>query len=273
VVVGIDGSRASLNAARWAVAEAVQRDAVLRLIHVVSRVRIGMCPSECELPDADTTLLIAEDVVMDVGRAVRVELARKVGDPAEVLIAESCCAEMICIGESTPYPATGTLFGSTARALLEHARCPVAVIRTDSDGSLRDGGVVSVVLDDEPDSDARVHLAMQEGRLRKATVRQIDRRVNSWIRRYPDVPVEVVASGTGRQYRRGEHEEVGVQLAVVGESDAADVTTLAVPNSHPIPGYPDCSVLMVRKSPGRRRQSEVTANAATHSTTTPVVTQ
>ena len=34
---GVDGSRASLNAARWAVAEAINRDVPLRLVHVSAR--------------------------------------------------------------------------------------------------------------------------------------------------------------------------------------------------------------------------------------------
>ncbi|OBF29569.1 hypothetical protein A5724_25055 [Mycobacterium sp. ACS1612] len=102
------------------------------------------------------------------------------------------------------------------------------------------------MLDDRPDNDARVHLAMQEGRLRKATVRQVDRRVDSWIRRYPDVPVEVVAAGTGRQYRQSDGDGADVQLAVVGAADAGAAATLTMPNCHPILGYPDCSVLLVR---------------------------
>lgn len=34
--------------------------------------------------------------------------------------------------------------------------------------------------------------------------------------------------------------------AVVGSSDADKITSLGVPNCHPILGYPDCSVLLVR---------------------------
>ncbi|MFG1930724.1 universal stress protein [Mycobacterium sp. NPDC048908] len=238
IVVGIDGSPASLNAAKWAVAEAVARDAPLRLIHAVRDHNTA-----CE---ADPLLLTAADVIDEAGHPVCLEVKRVVGDPGEVLIAESCHAAMVCLGEPAPDPSSEKLFGATAIALLEHARCPVAVIRSDSEGLPRDRGVVSVVLDDEPDNDAVVHLAMQEGRLRKATVRQIDRRVGSWIRRYPDVHVEVVASGTGWRYGRTGNEADGTQLAVVGDSDADQIGTLAVPNCHPILDYPDCSVLMVR---------------------------
>ena len=140
----------------------------------------------------------------------------------------------------------GRLIGATATALAEHAHCPVAIIRSRQDGSARTEGVVSVVLSDEPDNDDVVHFAMHEGRLRKATVRQIDRRLDSWIRRYPDVHVESVAAGTGRPYGDGERRDAEVALAVVGNLDASDIASLSVPNCHPILGYPDCSLLLVR---------------------------
>ena len=89
-------------------------------------------------------------------------------------------------------------------------------------------------------------LAMHEGRLRNAIVRQVDRRLNSWIRRYPDVHVETVAAGTGCRYGNSSHQHAGVQLAVVGQADADKISTLAVPNCHPIVDYPACSVLLVR---------------------------
>ena len=247
VVVGIDGSRASLNAARWAVAEAIQRDAVLRLVHAVPASEFSPGPPERHVCNADAALLDARDEVKDVGNSVCLELTRKVGDPDKVLIAESCSADLICIGEPAPRIPTGKLFGSTAAALLERAHCPVAIMRTGADGALRDGGVVSVVLDDQPDNDAVVHLAMQEGRLRNATVRQIDRRLKSWIRRYPDVHVEISAAGTGRQYRSAGNDNGRVQLAVVSDSDTDDMATLGMPNCHPIVGYPDSSVVMYRK--------------------------
>jgi len=240
VVVGVDGSTASLNALRWAVTEAVYRGVPIRLVHAVPECQSAGRAADC----TDIVLLTAEDVIEDVGKPARLELRRTVGEPAEVLIAESCNATMVCIGERAS--SNGKMFGATAVALMEHARCPVAVIRSGADGLPHDDGVISVVLDDQPDNDTRVHLAMQEGRLRKATVRQIDRRADSWIRRYPDVPVEVVACGTGRQYRRADSDGADVQLAVVGDADAAEVAALTTPNCHPILGYPDCSVLLVR---------------------------
>jgi TusA-related sulfurtransferase len=124
------------------------------------------------------------------------------------------------------------------------AHCPVAIIRTNPDGTAAQPGVIAVVLNDEPDNDEVVHQAMEEGRRRHATVRQIDRRLNSWVRRYPDVPVQVVAAGTG--LRTSESRSSAIELAVVGRADADQIAELAAPNSHPILGYPSCSVLIVR---------------------------
>ena len=150
---------------------------------------------------------------------------------------------MVCIGSR---PAQGPPIGCIAKVLAEGAGCPVAIIRTRADGAPQTDGVVSVVLSDDDDTDAVLHLAMHEGRLRHATVRQIDQRTDSWVRRYPDVHVELVAAGTGRQYHRNDARDTGVGLAVVGRRDAADLVALTVPGCHPILGYPDCSVLLVR---------------------------
>jgi nucleotide-binding universal stress UspA family protein len=242
VVVGVDGSTASLNALRWAVAEAAIRDVPIRLVHAVSHVSPRTAPaSRC----GDEVLLRAEDEVSDRGSTLRVESVRVPGKAGEVLLRESRNALMICVGARSQVRSAGTLFGATTTTLAAQAHCPVAIIRSEADGSVSEGGVVSVVLNDEPDNDAVVQCAMEEGRLRNATVRQIDRRVDSWVRRYPDVPVEIVAAGSGRRYRRS-GGDVGFELAVVGNSDADVIGTLGVPNCHPILGYPECSVLLVR---------------------------
>ena len=176
-----------------------------------------------------------------------IETALVVGPAGTMLERESVHASMVCIGARPPHCAAGRLFGETASHLAEFARCPVAIIRSGDDGSARVGGVVSVVLSDETDNDDVVHLAMEEGRLREATVRQIDRRVDSWIRRYPDVHVETVSGGTGWVDERDGNSRNGYTgLAVVGKLDAEVITSLGVPNCHPILGYPDCSVLLVR---------------------------
>jgi len=247
VVVGIDGSQAAVNAAKWAVDEAISRQIPVRLVHVVGRTEAPSASqgiSDWELECGETALAQADVAVQDVGRPVEVETVLLSGDPEHVLINESQDAALVCVGTDRRGWAAGKLLGTTEAALATRAHCPVAIIRTNPDGTPAKPGVIAVVLNDEPDNDEVVHQAMEEGRRRNATVRQIDRRLNSWIRRYPDVPVQVVAAGTGM--RSSENHSSAIELAVVGRADAEQIAELATPNCHPIVGYPDCSVLVIR---------------------------
>ena len=159
-----------------------------------------------------------------------------------MLLEESRSAAIVCVGSGFR---EGAPLGVTATTLAERAHCPVAVIRNTDAFTVRGDGVVAVVLDDEPDNDAVVYQAMREGRLRHATVRQIDRRLDSWVRRFPDVRVDIVAAGMGSGTRDSHHRDPP-QLAVLGRRDAASVAGVVTPNCHPIVGYPDCSVLFAR---------------------------
>jgi hypothetical protein len=186
----------------------------------------------------------ADGAVHGMGKPVEIETALLSGDPEQVLINESQDAALVCLGTGKREWGSDELLGPTAAALAARARCPVAIIQSDSDEPPRQGGVIAVVLNDEPDNDEVVHHAMEEGRLRKATVRQIDRRLSGWARRYPDVHVELVAAGAG--VRVTENHSSAIDLAVVGQADANEIAGLGALNCHPIPGYPDCSVLLVR---------------------------
>jgi nucleotide-binding universal stress UspA family protein len=58
-VVGIDGSQAAVNAAKWAVDEAISRQISLRLVHVVGRSEAQSASqdiSDWELECGETTL-------------------------------------------------------------------------------------------------------------------------------------------------------------------------------------------------------------------------
>jgi nucleotide-binding universal stress UspA family protein len=235
VVVGVDGSHSALNAAQWAAAEAINRGTRLRLVYAAGDVddRAMACAHARRVLDA------AYAAVTGHAPMVQTQTACIPGSPRSVLIEESKDASMICIGADGRY---GSPLGPTATALGKRAQCPVAIIRERRDGVT---GVIAVVLDDAPDNDEVVHQAMREGRLRNATVRQIDRRANSWVRRFPDVRVETVAAGCTPVggYPSG---SALAQLAVVGRADAERIGELVSPNCHPIVGYPDCSVLLVR---------------------------
>jgi nucleotide-binding universal stress UspA family protein len=245
VVVGVDGSQAAISAAKWAIDEAISRALPLRLVHVIPRAEAcGPQPSDWEVECGELALCQADGAVHGMGKPVEIETALLSGDPEQVLINESQDAALVCLGTGKREWGSDELLGPTAAALAARARCPVAIIQSDSEVPPTQGGVIAVVLNDEPDNDEVVHHAMEEGRLRKATVRQIDRRLSGWVRRYPDVHVELVAAGAGVKVT--ENHSSAIDLAVVGQADANEIAGLRALNCHPIPGYPGCSVLLVR---------------------------
>lgn len=244
VVVGVDGSRSALNAVTWAVAEAVDRDVPLRIVHALA---VEPELRHREIAVVPAVLARAEDAARQVDDSVCTEVVTSPGRPGDVLVCESRRASLVCVG-SHPRPCDeSALFGPTVARLAQRAACPVAIIRSRRDGSPQTDGVITVVLSDEPTNDEVVRVAMHEGRLRGATVRQIDQRTDSWVRRYPDVHVEIVTDTAGlRSHRDTTESDPRIGLAVVGPADTEALGSLTIPNSHPIHGFPDCSVLVVR---------------------------
>ena len=87
VVVGIDGSQAAIQAAEWAVDEAVSREVPLRFVEVITEqvepapiASVGNVRMEVEY--AQTALRIAAAAVAADGKLVKVETAILRGDPA-----------------------------------------------------------------------------------------------------------------------------------------------------------------------------------------------
>jgi nucleotide-binding universal stress UspA family protein len=241
VVVGIDGSTAAFNAAGWAALEAVDRMTTLRLVYAIDDTATT-CGGEWILECAREALDHASAIIAELAPASAIEAVVERGKTDRVLLDASRGAAMICIGADSRRTEP---VGALAATLAENAHCPVAIIQdAHIPDQAHDGGVVAVVLNDEPDNDAVVHQAMKEGRLRHADVRQIDRRCDSWVRRFPDVRVEIVTAGTG--WSLGGRDRRAPDLAVVGRTDAAHIGGLVTPNCHAILGYPDCSILVVR---------------------------
>jgi nucleotide-binding universal stress UspA family protein len=247
VVVGIDGSRAALDAAIWAVAEAVNLGLPLRLVYVIAvrhacHPRAGTLTAEL----GESALYRAEMTVRELDTPVRIETAIVSGRPGCALIEESSRAALVCVGSGGKGPCSRMPLGSTAAALVKHSHCPVAVIRS-SGAAQAETGWIAAVQNDEPGNDAIVHRAMEEGRLRGVPVLLIDRRIDSWARRYPDVHIQTVAAWRAGA-RQIAHRSDSIQLAVVGSADAEDVARLVWPDYHPLLGYANRSVLLVRDS-------------------------
>jgi nucleotide-binding universal stress UspA family protein len=136
VVVGIDGSAASLASIRTAATEAALRRRPLRLVHVDSWTAhpgwvdvdpIGSLATEIS---TDPEQIVKEAVELAAGFARTPVTAEVVpGEPGAVLVRESRTAELLVICHRGAGGFLGLRLGSVAVRVAAHARCPVLVTR------------------------------------------------------------------------------------------------------------------------------------------------
>ena len=247
VVVGIDGSQTAISAAQWAADEAVSREVPLRLVHVThNHIEPETCTSadneRVDLEYGQTVLRIAAAAVGAGAEPVKVETEILRGDPAAALIAESGCADMVCVGSVGMGGFLRAPLGSTAAELALAARCPVAILRIKHSPPQPERDWIAVSLNGSADNDDVVSRALEEARLRQAPVFAVgggDEELGMWSRRYPGVRIclaparEDIASFLANNDKR-------IQLAVIDGSDTERVTRLVGPHS-PLA----CSVLVV----------------------------
>lgn len=169
VVVGIDGSRWSVDAALWAVDEAVSRDVPLRLLYVVEPRGHGAVDPQQEAQDlacADVSVRRALVAVESTEQPVKVEWEVLQGHPSRVLLDASRSADLLCLGSLGIAHATGHRLGSTAATLATSAPCPVAIVRSGNHHGVMQPRHVVVEVDESPDSAVVLEAGISEARLR-----------------------------------------------------------------------------------------------------------
>ncbi|MER7243107.1 universal stress protein [Kribbella sp. NPDC000426] len=132
IVVGVDGSDISAAAIRFAFRQAAHR-------------RIGITAVHAEMPNRQNPALrvppeIADQVeqqlfaeameskrVLVPGIDVRTKIVHD--HPAQALIDASAGAELVVVGSRGRGGFAGMLLGSVSQAVLQHAACPVAIVR------------------------------------------------------------------------------------------------------------------------------------------------
>ncbi len=259
IVVGIDGSQAAINAAKWAITEAMSRNVPLRLIHAIpGRAADPAGDQSMELGYAQASLRDADAALQATGKPVKVECDVVHGSPDGILIDESRGAEMVCVGSVGIGRIARKLLGSTADAVARKAQCPVAIVR--SGGPKPEAGWVAVVVDDSPANDAVLEHGFREARLRRAPIlalgvwrwglgeipyRQLEQRLGPWVSRYPEVHVMPAAARRGPAEFLA-HTQESVQLTVVGSEDGDKVARMVGPAGPHLSGPGGCSVLVVR---------------------------
>ena len=143
-MVGVDGSAASRAALRWAAEEARLRGAALVALHAWAYVppppigEPGMIPLpagdlagqlEAERAAAEAELDAALADAFPEGEPEGLERRLVEGDPAEVLEAEAARADLLVVGSRGRSGFASVLLGSVTRHVVDHAPCPVVVVK------------------------------------------------------------------------------------------------------------------------------------------------
>ena len=261
VVVGIDGSQAALDAALWAVDEAVARDVPLRLVYVADAPQSSAAPyaaNDIKFEYGETSLRAASSAIEATGKAVKVEAEIVWGPIDQVLTAESKSASMLYIGSVGIGWIARRVLGSVATTVSEHAHCPVVVVRSPLQTRQLTYWVV-VGVDDRPDNDRLVTHALDEAQLRHAPVLAVatwssvlsgvsydglENRVASWRRRHPDLHILPVATGGGLPGFLAGYRDAAL-LAVLSAADADQIPQIVGPHERSLVPHAGCSVVVV----------------------------
>jgi nucleotide-binding universal stress UspA family protein len=137
VVVGLDGSATSTAAIDFAFEQAQTRNAALTAVLAWrDPVRTGpgdLLPLVYDLDalQQESTAVLAESVAGHAEKYPDVEVTQELihGHADDVLIDAARSAELLVVGSRGRGAFRGLLLGSTSRALVHHAPCPIAVVR------------------------------------------------------------------------------------------------------------------------------------------------
>jgi nucleotide-binding universal stress UspA family protein len=260
IVVGTDGSEESMRAVEWAAREAVLHGAPLRIVSVAMMpprmVALEPSPAPDTVADLirskrDQTLAAAVQRAAEFAPGLLIDTVPLQDRPAQAVTESGSCASMLVLGSRGIGAFAALLLGSVSRYAAAHSSCPVVVVREESEALHRLVGVGVRDLDDCADSLA---FAFEEAALRKANLiavhawhmpqadisragqaftapdphrieeqaaQALDRLLDSWREKYPDVQVslDVVPGHPGR--------------ALVGLSARADLVVIGRHAKHP----------------------------------------
>ena len=134
VVVGVDGGEASMAALAEAFELASSRGQALAVVHAWDAAMLyrDLTVYEVVLETSDEhQRIVAESIAgfCEKYPDVTVTVHQDEGDPGRALVAASREAELVVVGSRGRGDAAATLFGSVSRHVVEHAHCPVVVVR------------------------------------------------------------------------------------------------------------------------------------------------
>jgi nucleotide-binding universal stress UspA family protein len=174
IIVGVDGSSSSAQALAWAVEQAAAEHRAITLVHAVPpSTPVWTDPRGSTLQEArelslrdrgQEVLDRATDEVHRLDPGVTVHAVCRIEDPREALVELSGTASMMVLGSRGRGHMKSLLLGSTAVAVIRHARCPVVVHRPTTHSPERRG--IAVGADASADSMPVLEFAFREASLR-----------------------------------------------------------------------------------------------------------
>jgi nucleotide-binding universal stress UspA family protein len=144
-VVGVDDSDQAAAALRWALAEGVLRQATVEVVHSWS-------PPVSALPFGATLIIPVDEAAVDAAARASVdelvegaladvgaeppEVLRTVlpGSPSVTLVDSAEGADLLVVGSHGRTGLSRLVLGSVAMACVNHAPCPVVVVRAPREG-------------------------------------------------------------------------------------------------------------------------------------------
>jgi nucleotide-binding universal stress UspA family protein len=195
VVVGVDGSESSNQAAVYAAGCARRRGVGLLVVHVTPRSGPGDAVPMADRQVLERFAASATLLVQDAAEAVRnatglPDVSAAVVDdyPVDGLLGLSVDAALVVTGRRGMDGLPGLLLGSTAGALAQHALCPVIAL-PDAPGRADGERSVVVGVEGRPGDDAVLAFAVGEAAARGAALTA----VHAWR----DVTLESAVGGFG----------------------------------------------------------------------------
>lgn len=140
IVVGFDGSENSRNALKWAVDEAKHRDGQLRVLTAWSKPPLAWYPAVLETAVGE---VVAEDSPQQAAATLQAAALKAAEDEgvsatgqvvqndsaASALLNAAQGADLVVVGSRGHGGFPGLHLGSVATQIINHAPCPVLVVR------------------------------------------------------------------------------------------------------------------------------------------------
>ncbi|MEC5192122.1 nucleotide-binding universal stress UspA family protein [Arthrobacter sp. MP_M7] len=140
IVVGFDGSGNSHNALRWAVDEAKQRNGEIRLLTAWAKSPLAWYPALLETAAGEVVTQDSPHQAAETMQAAALTFVEKAGVSATGLVVQNDSAasalleaahdaDLVVVGSRGHGGFSGLHVGSVATQIINHAPCPVLVVR------------------------------------------------------------------------------------------------------------------------------------------------